>query len=166
MNISYKIGDGTFNYRVAGVLIYERKVLLATDQRTGSWYLPGGRVEIFESSAQALEREMVEELAVTPIIDHLLWVSEGMFSINSWGNVHELCFYYLMSLPNNSELYQKESFEVVEVVDDTNKISSFKWFDIATINQVDFKPAFIKERINALPDCLEHIVINEMEKYD
>ena len=27
MNISYKIGNGTFNYRVAGVLIYERVVL-------------------------------------------------------------------------------------------------------------------------------------------
>lgn len=162
MNISYKIGDGTFNYRVAGVLIHDNKVLLATDQRTGFWYLPGGRVEMFESSAQTLQREMVEELSVTPTIQRLLWISENMFTVSQRGNVHELCFYYLMSLPDNSELYQKESFEVIELVEGKSKKLSFKWFDIATIDAIDFKPAPLKERIKALPNCPEHIVINEM----
>jgi 8-oxo-dGTP pyrophosphatase MutT (NUDIX family) len=59
-----------FEVVVAGVLIEEGRVLLCHRSRDRKWYpnvwdLPGGHVEPGESLAQALKRELFEELGVT-----------------------------------------------------------------------------------------------------
>ena len=54
---------------VAAVLIEEGRVLvsrrLATDRFGGTWEFPGGKVEVGESHAEALARELDEELGIT-----------------------------------------------------------------------------------------------------
>ena len=50
---------------VAGALISDGKVLLARRREPpGRWELPGGKVEPGESDEEALERELLEELAI------------------------------------------------------------------------------------------------------
>ena len=53
---------GGFNYRVAGIALSEGRLLLHTSDRDDFWSLPGGRCEFGETSAEALVREMREEL--------------------------------------------------------------------------------------------------------
>src|SRR5689334_1417221 len=50
------------------------RLLLVRRIDSGNWELPGGRVELGESAAQAAEREVAEEAGVTVKVTHLLGV--------------------------------------------------------------------------------------------
>lgn len=164
MDVSCKIGSGKFNYRVVYVLLYDHKVLLTTDSHIDFWSLPGGRVKMFESSAQACQRELFEELGETAVSQRLIWITENMFHLNVWNSdVHELCFYYVVELPTDAAIYRQDSITVAdELVEDGEKRLTFTWFDIDALDKVNLKPEWIKKRIHALPACPEHLVVNEL----
>lgn len=164
MDISCKIGTGKFNYRVAFVLLHDNKVLLTTDERFDFWSLPGGRVKMFESSAQAVQRELLEELGIKPSSERLVWVTEAMFHLSIWNsNVHELCFYYVLELRKDASIYQQNSITVDDtLVDGIKNKLTFTWFDMGALAEVNLKPEWLKKRLHALPDCSEHIVVNEL----
>lgn len=86
------------NYRVAGVCLRGRDLLLEHAPSEDFWALPGGRVELGETSVEALVRELDEELGVAAVPGRLLWVNENFFEQagRPW---HELGLYYLTALP-------------------------------------------------------------------
>ena len=61
-DICWSAPGGTFNLRVAAVIIHDQKVLLCTVAGLGYWFLPGGRVRFAEPAQRALSRELAEEL--------------------------------------------------------------------------------------------------------
>ena len=68
---------------VAGALISDGKVLVARRREPGGrWELPGGKVEPGESDEEALERELIEELAIRSKVSRrigpLVTVSPGV----------------------------------------------------------------------------------------
>jgi len=62
---------------VAGVIVHDKYVLIcqrrADDHHPGKWEFPGGKVERRESLAQALRRELREELGIDARIGQVLW---------------------------------------------------------------------------------------------
>jgi 8-oxo-dGTP diphosphatase len=90
-------------YTVAGMLIYEGKVLLVKHKKLGIWLNPGGHIEPNELNHQAAEREFFEETGIrvkavdlhrldggseseflpNPILTNLHWVSKE----NYWARV-------------------------------------------------------------------------------
>ena len=48
MDISFKTDEGRFNYRVAGLLINDGKILIMKDENASYYYVPGGRVSLHE----------------------------------------------------------------------------------------------------------------------
>ena len=58
MDLTFKTKEGRFNYRVAGVMIHENKLLIMKDHRAPHYYLPGGRVNLHETSTCAILREI------------------------------------------------------------------------------------------------------------
>lgn len=50
MDISFKTADGVFNYRVAAIILRENKILAMHDERSPYYYLPGGRVSLYETA--------------------------------------------------------------------------------------------------------------------
>lgn len=50
MDITFKTPEGRFNYRVAGLLIHEDKLLIMQDENQPYYYVPGGRVMLHEKA--------------------------------------------------------------------------------------------------------------------
>lgn len=53
------------------IVVNDNKLLLAYSKNKNAWYLPGGKVDVGESSLQALQREIQEELNITLNADRL-----------------------------------------------------------------------------------------------
>ena len=79
MDISFKTEQGRFNYRTAGVLIQDGKLLVMQDENSPYYYVPGGRVSFGEATEAALQREISEELGIDVVVQRLLWVVESFF---------------------------------------------------------------------------------------
>ena len=49
-DITFKIENNKFNYRVCAIIINDNKILALKDERSPYYYLPGGRVQIGETA--------------------------------------------------------------------------------------------------------------------
>lgn len=148
--ICFDSGDARFNYRVAGIALRDNHVLLNRLNR--HWFLPGGRVEMGETSIEALQREMQEELEVEASVGRLLWVAESFFDGVEAKNYHELCFYYAMTLvPDAPIVYATEPLVIADG-------STFQWFSLAELDAITLYPPFLVEGLRKLPEQTVHVL--------
>jgi len=98
-DITFKTETGSFNYRVCAVIIHDGKILAMKDERLPYFYLPGGRVNLYERAEDAVLRELSEELHVDAKIIRPLWLNQAFFveDVNH-ERYHELCLYFLMDI--------------------------------------------------------------------
>jgi ADP-ribose pyrophosphatase YjhB (NUDIX family) len=68
-----------FSYRVAGILIYNGKVLLQKPKDNGDYAFPGGNVAFDELHADTLRREFSEEVGADITVGELKWVEENFW---------------------------------------------------------------------------------------
>ena len=151
--INFKIDNGVFNFRVAGLLFYENKVLVHRLINDNFYAFPGGRVEMFEDTENTIIREMNEELGVDVRVNRLLWIFEHFFNHNN-NKYHEICFYYLIECNDNCLLNKGDSFYITE----GNNEFEFRWIDLKDIQNEVVYPTFIKNKIENLPITIEKIV--------
>ena len=115
MDLTFQTDVGRFNYRVAGVLIHENRLLVMTDERSPYYYLPGGRVSMNEESTMAIKREIKEELDVEVEATQLLWIVENFFvEQQSQEQFHEIGMYYLLQLTEEDILKRGQEFNMNE----------------------------------------------------
>lgn len=121
--------DNRFNVRSAALIFKNDCLLLQDDSFASYFYLPGGRVHYNETSAQALLREIREELKMEGKIEKLRFVCESFFFEPTLKkHYHELCFYYEVTLSQD--------------IDDETMIdsSTFYWKEIDKLREVAFQP--------------------------
>lgn len=144
-----KTDDGWFSVRVGGIAVRDGRVLLHRAAADDFWTPPGGRLELNETLAEGLVREMLEEtgLAVTP--GRVLWTVENFFT---WrGNpVHEIAFYLAMTV----EADTPPTFPGRE----GNELLEFAWQDPVDPD-LTLLPAFLKEGLQDIPDQPRHMVV-------
>jgi ADP-ribose pyrophosphatase YjhB (NUDIX family) len=142
------------NYRVAGVCIQDGHVLLHRDDKDDFWVMPGGRPRLFESSLDALVREMKEEITTHVEVLRLLWVVENFFEYVG-ERMHEVSFYYQMSLPEESP-YRDVGMDFTGQEGDVTLL--FSRFQIEEIERVRLLPTFLRNALGALPDSPVHVI--------
>lgn len=149
MDISFKVENAKFNYRVCAVIISEGRILAMHDERSPYFYLPGGRVEMGETVEHAVIREVQEELCITPKIIRPLWMNQAFFTEDvDKLNYHELCIYFLMDISETDILSRGNKFSLQE----GKHIHEFEWLEFERLEKEYFYPLFLKKEIWNLPD--------------
>ena len=162
--ICFDIDAICFNYRVAGIALHDNRVLLNRTEDQDFWFLPGGRVEAGESSAEALKREMQEEIQETVQVGRLLWIVENFFPSGSEKDegvkveYHELGLYYLMNFASDSSvLLANGPFFALE--GQTRMV--FQWFPLEDLDRLKLYPSFLIQRLRALPEHPVHVLVDD-----
>ena len=144
--ISYirkKVGhDPIFMPAVGCVIIKNGKILLQKRADNSMWAIHGGALDLGETYIDALNRELQEEINVTPI---------NPIAINTYSG-EEMHFFY----PNQDEVYVvsivylAEDYEG-ELKPDLDEVSELNWFDINNIPENINKPD-----IPSINDAIEY----------
>ena len=157
MDISISNNDYYFKVKAVGLILHKDRILLVQINNNGFFCCPGGHVKINETVQDACLREIEEEVKVKVKIIKELCVVENFFEgINK--NIHEIAFYYIVE-PLNFDDLPKHDF----VVEDPNDGKlDFRWFDINHLQNVDFRPKVLKEKLISKNLSFEFITINQL----
>ena len=157
-DIEFKNDKQKFKYRVNGIIIKNNKILTIKMKNNISYCLPGGHVELGEDSKTAILREMLEEIDTPVSISKELAIVENFYIDKKNMQTHEISFYYIVT-PENFNKISLEKYKKEENDKGKIKIHNFEWLDVSTIENYDFKPKFLKDKLINENYEFEHIII-------
>ena len=155
MDIILKENNTGFHFRVRGIIKQKNKYLLMRVDDAEYYHIPGGHVEIGETSEQAIIREIKEEIGIDITINKLICVSERFYEKKSV-NFHELVFYFIVTPTDSINI---ESTTRIE--NDKGKVFSNEliWVTAEDMKNLEIKPQMIKDIIiNNSLDTFRHKV--------
>lgn len=148
-------GETTFMYRVGGIAVHEGRLLVEYNVRHGYCFVPGGRVEYGESAAEALARELREELGEAVEVGRLLLVTDNFFSEDG-RQTQEVALYFLLAFAPGSAIPGRcGAFEGSEAG------TIFQWIPVDEVEEATLFPALLRERVRSLPRTPEYVVQRE-----
>lgn len=111
------------------------KFLLARQRDSELWSLIGGGIEPGEEPADAVEREVFEELGIRPAVDRIIGAYGGPELVNTYPNGDEVAYVtvaYECHLPSDTQLVLEQD-ELIETAwmraDEIRGLPRHKWID-------------------------------------
>lgn len=156
MDVKIFYDDIKFKYRVSAIFIYDNK-LLVNKYDDDSYCLPGGYVEIGETSEEAIKRELMEEINLNFNIDSFAGITENFFVNIRGEKTHGLDFYYKVSLKDPNDI-SKIDYERVENDKEGIVYHHLKWIDIKELNKIKLLPLVIRDDITSNVKNFHHII--------
>ena len=144
MDIGINSNDGSFKFRVCGIVKQDGKTLVMKIQQNEFYCLPGGHVEIGELAKEAIVREMKEELTFPVEIKKLICIHENLFYKKDGKPFNELAFYFLVEPTENVDKSDKTYIE-----NDKGELKSLhiSWKTDEELKSLNFKPEIVKKII-------------------
>ncbi len=150
-NINLSLSDGIFTVRAVPLILSQNHLLVAKSSNYDCFYTVGGGVHAYETSADAVVREVLEETGCRMDIERLLFVQERFFCHDNVRH-HEIAFFYLMK---NTDIF-------IENGDATDCVGEhLEWIPIHELPGVNLVPAFLKTALQNIPEEVVHIISEE-----
>lgn len=136
----------TVRLRAAAIIRRSGQVLLHRAEGDRFWALPGGGIEPGECAAQALVRELQEELHTLVVPGALACVVENFFTLA--GVSHHETGLYLLAEPASGSLLERSAgpYQGTE----GHRRLEFAWFEMADLQHIDLRPCFLREALSAI----------------
>ncbi len=141
--ISFSKNGHRFQLRAGALAWFQGHILLHRLEGDDFWALPGGRIELGEEATHAIEREFNEELGIAVQCGELLCVGENFFEHQGEPH-HEIGMYFSVQLLQTSSLLE---LDVTHFGVEGNQRLEFKWFNRATLKELDFRPLALREML-------------------
>ncbi|MCJ0606442.1 NUDIX hydrolase [Enterococcus cecorum] len=152
MDVTFEVENQKFNYRVCGIIIDNQKILAMRDECSPYYYLPGGRVKLGETAEESIQREMLEELQISPKIIRPLWLDQSFFTEDvNQKHYHELCLYFLLDVTQTDLFTRGNEFTHIE----GDHTHHFYWLNFEDLKEIYFYPEFLKWQQHHFQVCLE-----------
>ena len=160
-DIKLTINKKNFKYRVNGIIIHKERIL-ALRRSDGAYCLPGGHVEIGEDSNEAIIREMREETNTQISINKELAIVEFFYIDRNNSETHEISFYYLVE-PKEYDKIKEQNISIVDIDNGKIKKHNLEWLNIKELNNIDFRPDYIKSKLIQGDYTFEHQIIKNVK---
>ena len=157
MDIKILGNDLKFKYRVSAIFIRDNK-LLVNKYDENSYCLPGGYVEIGETSMEAMLRELKEELNLDFDIINFAGVMENFFTNLKGQKTHGLDFYYYVKLKNDND-FQLIDYNRIEIDKGSIVQHQFSWIELDKLMSSKILPLEIRKIIKE-SEISFHMIIN------
>lgn len=149
---------GLFSLRVGAILVRAGRALLTRTDGQDHWFLPGGRAKLGEPAADALRRELSEELGLAVGEVRIRVIAENFFVVPGRGAVHEVGFYGECAadgLPDEPEFVGIEGPGAV-----------FRWVAAEELADLDVRPRPVADLLFRAPAHPVHLQIGPWEDRD
>lgn len=135
MDFRTRIGNQSFGVRATALLIKDGKIFLTKDAK-GRYYTIGGTIAVNEVAADAVVREVREELGVDSRVKQLAFIVENQFTQEGI-HFHNIEFHFVVepigTVPE--EMIEGELKQACE------------WIDIDKLVNLDVVPAFLADEL-------------------
>ena len=155
-DLTINIPGATFMCRAAALIIRDGKLLAVNNKvYPNLYYTVGGRVNLHETTQEAVVREVYEEIGVVLEVDKPVFINERFLRVDGI-TAHELVFYYTMK--------SKPDLDIANgVFTDQGELETLHWLPLADLDNYNLVPPWLKTGLGRLDDInsVEHIISKE-----
>ncbi|MGM5693128.1 NUDIX hydrolase [Streptococcus suis] len=146
MDFRTRVDNQIFGVRATALIIKDGKIFLTKDYK-GRYYTIGGAVEVNEVAADAVVREVREELGVDSSVNQLAFVVENQFTHEDI-DFHNIEFHFIV------EATGEMPKEIIE-----GKLKqTCEWIEVDKLVNLDVVPAFLAQELPNWNGQVKHIM--------
>ncbi len=135
-----------FGVRATGLVVQDEKLYLVKSPE-GNYYTLGGAIKLGETTKEAVQREMQEELGIDVEVGPLAFIVENQFNLQE-KSYHQIEFLYLVTPLSEPIAYLEED----------GSIRQCEWIAFTDLKNLDINPAFLKTELATWRGQLQHFV--------
>ncbi len=142
-DIKFKIAGVEFVCRSCAVVMNGDKILFQKRKDDKSWALPGGKIEVLETTKEALKRELQEELGIKDItVGDIISVTENFFEWKG-DKVHQYIFTHKVTFNDSKYNNIEGTFNGIE----KGKDVIYTWIKKEDLPKHSIKPDYVVNQI-------------------